>query len=49
MNLDALREGKGEFASPEAFYDYWRKYPFKIGKSVEQQFMKLLREQHPPG
>lgn len=45
MSVDDLREGKGEFASEEAFYEHWRKYPFKIGRAVEQKLRKLLDEQ----
>lgn len=44
-NVDALREGRGEFATPEEFYAYWRKYPFKIGKIVQQQLDRLLKQQ----
>jgi hypothetical protein len=42
-HLDALREGRGEFDSPEAFYTYWRKYNFRIGRVVQQQLDKLLK------
>lgn len=37
-----LRAGKGEFETEKAFYDYWRKFPFKTGKVVEQQLQKAL-------
>jgi hypothetical protein len=37
-----LRDGKGEFDSEEAFYAFWRKHPFKIGKVVQQQLDSLL-------
>jgi len=40
--IEDLRAGNGEFASEQAFYEYWRKYPFKIGRAVEQQLRKLL-------
>lgn len=36
-DLDRLRSGQGEFESEDEFYKYWRKYPFKIGRSVERQ------------
>ncbi len=45
VDIDDLRAGRGEFDSPEAFYKYWRKYPFKIGKSVQQQLNRLLAQQ----
>ena len=38
-----LAAGKGEFASEAEFYAYWRKYPFKIGRAVQQQLDKLLK------
>lgn len=42
--IDALRASQGEFESEEEFYRFWRKYPFKIGRVVQQQLDKLLRE-----
>jgi hypothetical protein len=44
-NIAALREGKGEFASEEDFYKFWRRFPFRIGQSVQRQLDKLLAEQ----
>jgi hypothetical protein len=35
-----LRAGRGEFASREDFYAYWRKYAFKVGRVVEQRLQK---------
>lgn len=43
-----LRDGRGEFETPEAFYRYWRKYPFRIGRAVQQQLDKLLAGQQTP-
>jgi len=43
-NIEALRAARGEFATKEEFYRFWRKHPFKIGRAVEQQLSKLLRE-----
>lgn len=43
QQIDALREGRGEFDTPEAFYTFWRKYPFRIGRVVQQQLDKLLK------
>ncbi|KVH67581.1 restriction endonuclease [Burkholderia cepacia] len=42
VDIAALRAGMGEFSTKEEFYKYWRSYPFKIGKTVEKQFMKLI-------
>jgi hypothetical protein len=44
-NLDALREGRGEFADEAAFYKFWRAYRFRIGATVQQQLDKLLAAQ----
>jgi hypothetical protein len=47
--LDRLRQGKGEFATPEDFYRYWRKYPFKIGPSVNRQLERAIAKQKEKG
>lgn len=44
-NLDALRQGHGEFADEAAFYKFWRAYRFRIGATVQQQLDKLLATQ----
>jgi hypothetical protein len=44
-SIEALREGRGEFESEEAFYKYWRAYPFRTGRAVEQQLRRLLADQ----
>jgi hypothetical protein len=44
-SLEALREGNGEFASEDDFYRYWRRFNFRIGRTVQQQLDRLLREQ----
>ncbi len=43
--IEDLRNGRGEFESAEEFYKFWRKFPFRIGRVVQQQLDKLLREQ----
>lgn len=43
--ISALREGAGEFTSPEAFYTFWRRYPFRVSAQVQRQLKKLLDEQ----
>ena len=43
--IDDLRAGKGAFESAAAFLAYWRRYPFKIGRAVQQQLDRLLQEQ----
>jgi len=41
----ALRDGIGEFESPEDFYSFWRRFNFRIGRAVQQQLDRLLAEQ----
>lgn len=41
-SIERLRQGSGDFASEEAFYGFWRKYDFKVGRAVKQQLQKLL-------
>lgn len=41
-DIARLRKGEGDFASKDEFYKFWRKYPFKTGKVVEQQLRRLL-------
>jgi hypothetical protein len=43
VTIQDLRDGKGELATEADFYNYWRKYPFKIGRVVQQQLDKLRR------
>ena len=43
-SLEDLRAGNGEFQSEEEFLKFWRAYPFKIGKTVQKQLDKLLKE-----
>lgn len=48
--VEDLRAGRGEFATPAEFYAYWRKYPFRIGRAVQQQLDRALAgDQAPPG
>lgn len=42
--LEALRRGEGAFATPAEFYDYWRKFPFKVSPHVQTQLQRLLKE-----
>lgn len=41
-SIDALRRGEGAFATPAAFYEYWRKYPFRVSAQVQKQLQKAL-------
>jgi hypothetical protein len=42
VSVDDLRKGNGAFKTEDEFYKYWRKFPFKIGRAVEQQLAKIL-------
>ncbi len=48
-SINDLRAGSGEFDTEEAFYAYWRKFNFKIGKAVQQQLDRLLADQKEHG
>jgi hypothetical protein len=37
-----LRAGRGVFETPAAFYDYWRKFSFKVSPQVQRQLQRLL-------
>lgn len=41
--IEALREGRGEFDTAEAFYRYWRAFHFKISEQVQKQYQKALQ------
>jgi hypothetical protein len=43
--LDDLRAGFGEFNTPQEFYSYWRKFPFRISAQVQNQLDRLVRQQ----
>ena len=45
QSLDDLREGRGEFETEADFYVFWRRFPFRIGRAVQQQLDRLLAEQ----
>jgi hypothetical protein len=45
-NIDALRSGDGSFPAPGDFYDYWRRYPFKVSPQVQTQLQRLLKAAH---
>lgn len=44
-DVSGLRDGRGESDSPAAFYTFWRRYNFRIGRAVQQQLDRLLAEQ----
>lgn len=42
-SIDALRSGRGAFATPAEFYEYWHRFPFKTSPQVQRQLQRLLR------
>lgn len=44
VDVEALREGRGQFDTEEEFYRYWRAFPFRVPKAVEKQLQKALKE-----
>jgi hypothetical protein len=44
-SIEDLREGRGEFQTAEAFYQFWRAFDFRITKQVQRQLDKLLAGQ----
>jgi hypothetical protein len=47
VEVDALREGRGLFATEDEFYRYWRAFPFRVPKAVEKQLQKVLAAARP--
>ncbi len=43
QTISDLKTPKGEFETCEAFYAFWRKFNFRIGRTVQQQLDKLLK------
>jgi hypothetical protein len=44
--IEALRSGQGVFATPDEFYDYWRRFSFKVSPQVQRQLQRLLKAAH---
>lgn len=42
-SIDALRSGAGAFTAPAEFYEYWRRFPFRLSSQVQTQLQRLLR------
>lgn len=43
--LEQLRAGAGDFDTAEAFYQYWRRFPFSVSVQVQRQLHRLLQQQ----
>lgn len=44
LEIDRLREGRGDFETEEAFYKYWRAFKFKASDLVGKQFERLIKK-----
>jgi hypothetical protein len=44
-SIEDLRAGRGEFDTPDEFYEYWRAFPFRISQQVQRQLDLLIRQQ----
>ena len=42
MEIERLRDGRGEFETEAAFYAFWRKYKFKVGEATRKQLQRLI-------
>lgn len=40
--IDRLRSGAGVFQTADEFYEFWRRYPFKVSAQVQRQLQRLL-------
>jgi hypothetical protein len=43
--IEQLRAGRGDFATPEEFYRYWRRFPFRTSPGVQRIYERLVAEQ----
>jgi hypothetical protein len=44
QKVSDLDAGRGEFESEKQFYDFWRRYNFRIGTAVARQLERLLAD-----
>lgn len=44
-DIERLREGRGDFSSPDEFYSYWRNYPFRLSPGIQRTLARLVAEQ----
>ena len=44
QRIDDLRDGRGEFATPEEFYTYWRKFKFRVGDAVSRRLERIMND-----
>lgn len=49
QNIDDLRHGRGEFATPQEFYTFWRKYKFRVGDAVAKRLERIMDQQAAQG
>ncbi len=46
MEIDRLREGRGDFATADEFYRYWRAFPFRASRGIQNTYARLVKKQH---
>jgi hypothetical protein len=45
MEIDRLREGRGDFTTPDEFYAYWRAFPFRLSPGIQKTLTRLVKKQ----
>ena len=43
--IERLRQGRGDFTSPEEFYRYWRSFNFRLSPGIQKTLTRLVAEQ----
>jgi hypothetical protein len=43
--IERLREGRGDFASEDEFYTYWRNFPFRLSPGIQRTLSRLVADQ----
>lgn len=45
MEIDRIRHGRGDFATPNEFYRYWRAYNFRLSAGIQKTLARLVKQQ----
>ncbi len=45
MEIDRLREGRGDFDTSDEFYRYWQAYPFRLSPGIQRTLARLVKQQ----
>jgi hypothetical protein len=46
MEIDRLRDGRGDFPTADEFYRYWRAFGFRASKGIQNTYARLVKKQH---